>query len=40
MSNDPRDDDQHDWSRERDGRMADYATDDDTIETVPYDGEE
>ena len=32
--------DQLDWSRERDGRMADYATDDGAVETMPYDPEE
>ena len=25
-----------DWDRERDGRMADYATDDDAVPTTPY----
>ena len=28
-----------DWDRERDGRMADYATDDDAVPTTPYDPE-
>ena len=29
-----------DWDRERDGRMRDYATDDDAVPTTPYDPEE
>ena len=29
-----------DWDRERDGRMRDYAADDDAVPTVPYDPEE
>ena len=28
-----------DWDRDRDGRMADYATDDDAVPTAPYDPE-
>ena len=33
-------DDQLDWDRDRDGRMRDYATDDDAVLTIPYDPEE
>lgn len=31
-------DDQLDWNIARDGRMKDYATDDDAVETVPWEG--
>ena len=34
------DEDELDWNRERDGRMRDYATDDDAVEMTPYEPEE
>lgn len=39
MSTTPTERDDLDWSRERDGRMADYATADDAVTTRPYDPE-
>lgn len=29
--------DQLDWNRQRDGRMRDFAADDDTVQTEPFD---
>jgi len=40
MSTTPNEDrDDLGWDRERDGRMRDFATDDDVVTTRPYDPE-